>query len=157
METIDGKKLLGARSFHATAQAGLSFATTARNRAILSAGDAALSVTVLAPAEYAGTYPLDPVALATGPVALRPPELAGDAAQGVPLTARPALWAHDGAVAEPSRGWRWQRDGVDIPGATDATFTPAETEAGAQLRVVETVTGAGAAVSVASAPVLVAA
>lgn len=151
METIDAKKLLGGSSYLLMGQAGLSFAVTTRNTALLSAGDAPLLVTVLAPLAYAGTYPLDPAALASGPVFLRPPELAGQPVVDAPLEVRPALWAYDGAAMEPPRAWQWQSDGVDIPGATGTVFTPQPDHAGTLLRVVETVTGAGGAATVASA------
>ena len=157
MRTIDAKDLLGAYPTYALGQPALSFVRTARNTALLSAAAAPVSLTVAAPAEYAGTYPLPVDALGGGPVALRPPEVVGTGAVGAPLEARPALWAYDGATAEPARSWQWQSDGADIAGATSTTFTPGAAEAGSLVRVVETISGANGIVSSASAALAVSA
>jgi hypothetical protein len=76
---------------------------------------------------------------------------------GTALTARSALWAHDGAGATPLVDRQWQSDGVDIAGATAESFTPAAEQAGTSLRVVETATDGNGTRSALSAPVTVAA
>lgn len=157
METIDAKTLLGAYPAYLAGQATLTLSRTARNTALLSAAAAPATLTVLAPAAYAGTYPLPVDALGGGPVALRPPQVVGTPQAGTPIEARPALWAHDGAAAEPARSWRWQSNGVDIPGAEGTAFIPTAAEAGTLLRVLETAEGAHGTAEAASATVLVAA
>ena len=156
MQIIDAKKLLGGSAYLLSGQSGLSFSVTAQNTAMLSAADSPLLLTVLAPLAYAGTYPLDPAALAAGPAFLRPPEMSSAPKVGTPVEARAALWAYDGTAMEPARSWQWQSDGVDIAGADGTVFTPREDEAGSLLRVVETVTGAGGTMTIASASATVA-
>jgi hypothetical protein len=55
------------------------------------------------------------------PVLLTAPSLAGTGRIGTPLVADPGTW--DGEPV-PSLALRWQRDGVDIPGATGASYVP---------------------------------
>jgi hypothetical protein len=155
MRTLDATNLLGAFPLYALTGAALSFATTARNTAVLYAAASPLTLSVLAPEDYAGTYEVDAGTLADGPAPLRPPAIAGEPAVGAPLTVRPALWAYDGTAVEPARSWQWQRDGVDIPDATSASFTPAAEDAGAALRVVEAASGAGGTSASTSASVVV--
>lgn len=119
----------------------LALETTADNRIEITAADAALSLTVTQPAALSGTLEFDAALLSDGPVCLVPPSFTGDAGTpGATLSAVAGLWAHD-AGDPPTRGWRWRRDGVDIPGATGATRLVDAADPGATLSVVETMTG----------------
>jgi hypothetical protein len=106
---------------------------------------------------YDGSDGLDvPIALAV----LRAPTVAGAAGLGggghvgQPLTCTDPVWSPDAVVA---RVWRapvstiytWRRDGVDISGATGATFTPSET--GSYTCVVTGTNPAGSAASTSNA------
>lgn len=155
MTLFDAKRLLGLGALYRLAEAGLAFVVTSRNVAALAASAAPATLTVGAPAEYAGTYPLDPSALADGPVALRAPGIVGTPRVGRALDARPALWAHDGGRAEPVRGWRWQRDGAEIAGATGPAYLVQPGDAGRLLRVVETAADAGGSAQAISPSVLI--
>ncbi len=62
----------------------------------------------------------------------------GPAAVGVQLTADPGLWSAGAILA-----YQWLLDGVALPGATAATFTPDPTMAGDALQVIVTGTTAG--------------
>ncbi len=96
-----------------------------------------------------------PIAVAAlAPVNTAAPVLSGPAVPGQPLTADTGTWTGAGT----SYSYQWQRcdaDGgncVDISGATGATYTPSDDDAGSRLRVVVTATNdAGSTVAV-SAP-----
>ena len=66
-------------------------------------------------ADYAGTYAIDPAALARGPVCLVPPTLP-PAAGGAPLRARPGLWAYDPTLGGLVIQRRWLADGAVLQG-----------------------------------------
>ncbi|WP_022886009.1 S8 family serine peptidase [Glaciibacter superstes] len=68
------------------------------------------------------------------PVNTVPPVIEGTPEVGETLTANPGEWD----TAELVFGFQWQADGVDIAGATAATYTPVEADAGATLTVVVT-------------------
>lgn len=112
---------------------------------VITLNDGAFTVEIeLGP--YAGTYTQDVSSIAltvanveAGPMALLAPDVAGDTAEGDTLTAFPALWIYTGTIAAPT--YKWQRDGVDIPGATGATYTIVAADAGTDLNAVETFGG----------------
>jgi hypothetical protein len=78
------------------------------------------------------------VKAAAAPVSTAPPLLSGPVAQGQALTVDTGTWSGGGT----SYTYQWQRcdadgtDCVDIPGATDATYTPGADDLGHTLRAV---------------------
>jgi hypothetical protein len=95
------------------------------------------------------------------PVNTAPPALAGPATQGQALTIDTGTWSSGGVTYS----YVWQRcdeDGahcVDIPGATEATYTPTAQDVGHTLRAVVTATndaGASTTTTAPSAPVVAA-
>ena len=97
-----------------------------------------------------------PIAIkaASAPVSTAPPLLSGAPAQGQPLTADPGTWSGGGT----SYSYAWQRcdaDGqncVDIPGATDATYTPTAADVDHTLRAVITATNDAGSTTTTTAP-----
>ncbi|MET0303886.1 MAG: S8 family serine peptidase [Microbacteriaceae bacterium] len=88
----------------------------------------------------------------TAPVNVTPPTVEGTAKVGSTLTATPGEWDS----AELEFAYQWQRDGVDIDGATAATYKVAKADQGAALSVVVTATNAdGVSASAASEAVTV--
>ncbi|MEM9249010.1 MAG: hypothetical protein AAGB05_09970 [Pseudomonadota bacterium] len=156
MSLIGEDWTLGLGSTSRLSQAALAFVVTPENTALLAVGGEPLTVTVTAPAAQAGGGVFAPSDLDTGPVDLVPPALETSPRVGEAVTARPAVWAYDGGAAAPTRGWQWRADGVDIPGATQASYTPTAPEAGAGLSVVETATSGAGARSVASPELVIA-
>ena len=152
MRWIDATWILGLGSAAARlAQIGLAFAVTVRNTLELAVGGEPLSLTISAPAAFAGSTAFAPSDLSAGPVWVVAPGLASAPGVGQPVAVRPAVWAYDGTGTEPARTWQWRADGADIPGATGTSFTPTAGQAGAALSVVETASDAFGARSVASA------
>ena len=66
-------------------------------------------------AEYAGSYAIDPAALARGPICLVPPALS-QATSGAPLRAKPGLWAYDPTLGALAIQRRWLADGEVLEG-----------------------------------------
>ncbi|MEM8822029.1 MAG: hypothetical protein AAGF30_00315 [Pseudomonadota bacterium] len=105
----------------------------------------------------AGIFTFQTDDLGAGPVNFVPPPVEDDGTPdvGETLTAVDGVWVNDVSLAEPILSYQWQRDGVDIPGADQATYTLQPADAGAVITVVETATDANGARSVSSAPVSV--
>ncbi len=101
---------------------------------------ALLSVTVSAPAGFAGQWTIAPGDLLLGPLNLVPPAIEGTVGDGETLTARPGLWLYDAAAGEPAMSYQWQQDGAAVGGATAATFVVPPGGAGSQFAVTETAT-----------------
>ena len=117
-------------------------------------GPGELTVTVPTPPEYAGAYVFDAddfrADLASGPVALVPVAVTGDAVVGATLTATPALWlcAADAGPLAVTR--QWHDGATPIPGATGLTYVRASS--GEALRYIEPATdGNGTRTSIAEA------
>ena len=86
------------------------------------------------------------------PVNTAPPTIGGTPAVGTKLTATPGEWDTEGLAF----AYQWQADGVDIPGATKATYTVKKRDQGTTLTVVVTASAEGLAPGTAtSAGVLV--
>lgn len=119
----------------------------------------AVTITMTSPAIYAtynagngpGVFTFSGADLASGPVNLVPPQVIDDGtpAEGETLTLTPGLW-----VYEPDNGglesanYQWQRNGVDIAGATAASYTLVSADAGTDVRVRESLSdNAGSATS----------
>ncbi|MFE5407469.1 endo-1,4-beta-xylanase [Microbacterium sp. NPDC056569] len=73
------------------------------------------------------------------PVNTVAPSVEGQAGVGAKLTADPGEWDTDDLTFS----YRWQRDGVDIPGATRATYVVRGADRGHDLTVVVTAAGGG--------------
>ena len=72
------------------------------------------------------------------PVNTAPPTISGTPAVGSTLTASPGMWDTDGLTF----AYQWQRGGVDIAGATSATYVVTKADQGASLTVVVTASAA---------------
>ena len=89
-------------------------------------------------AEGSASQASNPTATVTaaGPVNTVAPAISGTARRAETLTATPGTWSgNDNTFA-----YQWQRGGVDIAGATGATYTPVAADVGATLRVRVTAT-----------------
>ena len=83
-----------------------------------------------------------------GPVNTAAPTITGTARRGELLTASPGSWSGEGNQI----AYQWQRDGVDIEGATGPAYTLTVADVGAVVRVVVTATNPDGSASRASAP-----
>jgi hypothetical protein len=95
---------------------------------------------------YAETGAFTAVQVETGeapapdaPVNVSPPVVSGTPKVGSTLTATPGEWDTEGLVF----AYQWQADGVDIPGATSATYRVKSADQGAVITVVVTASGEG--------------
>ncbi|MEM9843192.1 MAG: Ig-like domain-containing protein [Pseudomonadota bacterium] len=120
----------------------LAINTLPDNTMIVVAAEAAIDLTVTQPSVFAGTTSFDVSDLQSGPVNLAPPQISGVAQVGEVLTAEAGLWAYDPSTGAPVQSWQWQRSGVDITGATGASYTLVSTDGGEDMRVLETQTDA---------------
>ena len=75
------------------------------------------------------------------PVSTAPPTISGTPQVGKKLAASPGEWDTEGLEF----AYQWQADGVDIPGATAATYRVRQADEGKALTVVVTATKAGLA------------
>jgi hypothetical protein len=103
----------------------------------------------LNPAEVAIRYRLAPDApwsaasapkrlaalMPVAPELLEAPGIEGDGVIGAALIVSPGLWA---GVPAPMLSHRWRRDGVDIPGATAASYVPVPADDGCVVSCLET-------------------
>ena len=80
---------------------------------------------------------------AAPPVNTSVPFITGATLRGNTLTAAPGTWTGPGI----SYAYQWQRDGVDIAGATGTTYTLTVADTGARVRVRVTATNADAVVT----------
>ena len=80
------------------------------------------------------------------------PRLSGPGLIGMPLQLDPGLWQGEPA---PLLALQWQRDGTDIPGATDPTYLPGPSDDGAWLRARVTAANTHGAVTVHSTEIRV--
>lgn len=127
----------------------VSIATRPDNTFEVTAGAGPITITVTAPAGFAGSYAADLADLAGGPINLAPPVVSGALEVGAVLSAADGLWIFDASAGTPTQSWQWQRGGVDIPGATGPTYTVQVGDTG--IRAVETLTDAGGGRAAASA------
>ena len=104
--------------------------------------------TYLGLVEYGDTGAFTAVQVATGeaetpdpeaPVNTAPPTISGTPAPGKTLTATPGEWDTEGLAF----GYQWQAGGVDIAGATGATYRVTRADQGAVITVVVTATAEG--------------
>jgi len=139
MATLEAARLLGlASAGQQQLTAGLRLIATQEGGLTLVAGGPFVTVTVSAPAGYAGAYVVPVGAAGTSPLPLAPPVIDGTPAVGATLSARGALWVFGAQLSGTARRWRWQRDGVDIPAAQARDYTVVAADAGATLTVIET-------------------
>ena len=88
---------------------------------------------------------LDASAKATAtPVMMRPPVLSGTGRIGSPVTVDPGAWS---AKPAPRLTLRWQRNGVNIPGATGTAYVPTAADDRTTLRCLVTATSSAGATS----------
>lgn len=130
----------------------LSITVTPDNTLVITAETGLIDITVVAPADFAGTYQADIADLIQGPINVSPPGVSGTPDPGQVLSAENGLWIHDTAAGTPVRNWQWQRAGVDIPGETGASYLVQASDAGQALSVTETLTDASGQRSAQSAP-----
>jgi hypothetical protein len=141
----------GANCVDIAGATGSSYTPTAAD----AGGTVRVVVTVTNAAGTSTPVASAPIAVAAlPPVNTAAPVLSGPAVPGQPLTTGTGTWTGPGT----SYSYQWQRcdaDGgncTDISGATGATYTPSDDDAGSRLRVVVTATNdAGSTVAV-SAP-----
>ena len=81
-----------------------------------------ITLTVIEPAQFAGTYVVSTADLALGPVNLAPPIIEGGTAAGDTVTAVPGLWAYDEAYGPLEFARLWYRGDTIIPEATEDTY-----------------------------------
>ena len=117
---------------------------------VVQAASGEISLTVISPPEFAGTYVTNTALLASGPVNLVPPVVEGSAEAGAQLTAREGLWIHGGEVT--AETWVWRRNGTAIPAATGPTYTVVPGDLGTALTVVQTLAAEGGTREAVSAP-----
>ena len=123
------------------------------NTLTVTSAPEAIEIVVTEPADFAGTYQVDPLDLLIGPVNLVPPLIEGSAAVGQSLSVRHGLWIHDLAAEPVSQSWQWRRAGADIPGATGTSYVMQATDEGQGITAVESWTDAYGARSATSAAV----
>lgn len=135
-----------------TATAGLAVSVTQSNLMVVQRGQEAVVVTAtegtvsvtIAQGTYAGTYtsdhagnPLTVADITAQPLCLSKPVVTGGTAQNDTLTITPGLWIFDGDDRG-DQSWQHQRNGVDIPAATDLTYLIQPADSGAVFTTVET-------------------
>jgi subtilisin family serine protease len=98
--------------------------------------DGSASAASAATAKAAGAPPVNTIS----------PTVTGTARRGSPLSGTAGLWNGIGNTYT----YQWQRGTVDIPGATDPSYTPTTADVGATLRLVVTATNPEASASQAS-------
>ena len=126
-------------------EASLQVEVTPDDRIEIETEGARVSVEVTQPAEFAGTYEVDPFRLQSGPDPLRYPSIIGTLADGETLTVRPGLWAVDTSATPTTRTWQWQAGGEDVAGAETETFQVGAGQADLGISLVETVADANGA------------
>lgn len=132
-------------STYVPVQADVGFTLIARVVATNAGGDST-------PATSAPTSPV--IAAFSPPVNVAPPVIAGTAQVGVALSTSTGSWA---GLPTPTLAIQWQKDSVDIPGATSFSYTPVAEDVGGVIRVEVTGTnseGSSVAYSAATDPVI---
>ncbi len=129
---------------------GLQVSVTSEGDVVFVAGRAQITLTISSPAEYAGTYVVDPSELANGAVNLVPPVISGatsdSTAVGQELSAVPGLWVYDDKSTPPELTSGWYRDGVPIPDAVAQTYVLQDTDVGTDIGYTEIYSGPDATV-----------
>ena len=115
----------------------LTIALLPDNTLELNTATGLIDITITSPAMFAGTVQADTADLLGGPVNLVPPSISGTFADGQVLTAVQGLWIYDIGAGGLTQSWQWRRDGVDISGATAATYTVQAADLAASVDVVE--------------------
>ena len=108
------------------------------NTLSVTADTGPVTVDVTQPSSLAGSYTFDTSDLSTGPVNLAVPTLSGTFSVGNVVTVDPGLWAYDSQATAPTQSYQWRRGGVDISGATAASYTVQSADLGPGISVVET-------------------
>ncbi|MEM9477520.1 MAG: hypothetical protein AAGA71_19695 [Pseudomonadota bacterium] len=83
----------------------------------------ALTITVSAPAAYAGSWAVTVADLSLGPIPIVPPGISGEIVGGQTLSIRPGLWLYDGSIDAPVHSYQWAQDGADLSGETSADLS----------------------------------
>lgn len=120
----------------------LTITTESDNTLVVRASAGVTDITVTQPSVFAGSYQVDTADLAGGPINLVAPSVSGSVGTGEVLTASGGLWIYDIAAGGPSQTWQWRRSGVDIAGATGASYTVQAGDAGETMTVAEVQTDA---------------
>lgn len=115
----------------------LSITTESDNTLVVRASAGVTDITITQPAEFAGNYQTNTGDLVAGPINLVAPTVAGSFQTGQVLTASDGLWIYDLTAGTPTQSWQWRRAGVDIAGATSASYTVQASDTSQTLSVVE--------------------
>ncbi|MEO9841974.1 MAG: hypothetical protein ABJF60_00005, partial [Roseobacter sp.] len=108
-----------------------------------NAGD--VVVRVVSPSAYKCLYGIQSDNLPDGPINMVAAQIVQDPESEMLSIALQGLWAHDELGTMPVFTYNWQRNGVDIPGATGTRYMPVAADAGQTLQVVETTTDSNGA------------
>lgn len=115
----------------------LSIVPQPDNTLVVNAAAGPVDITVTAPAGFAGTTQIHTADLPGGPLNLVAPAVSGTFADGAVLSAAQGLWVYSTGAGTPAQSWQWRRDGVDISGATAATYTVQAADLAATLEAIE--------------------
>lgn len=110
------------------------------NTLSIDAATGLVDVTVLEPAEFAGTYQVNSSDLLQGPVNLVPPVVQGTFSVGETLDVRPGLWIYDVTSGVPVSSWQWRRGTADISGETTNSYTVVSGDSQTGISVLELAT-----------------
>jgi hypothetical protein len=92
--------------------------------------------------------PVGPITLpAAAPTSSSAPEISGDALEGAELTTTDGVW---GGYPAPTFAYQWQRDGLDIGGATASAYTLVAADVGADVTCIVTATNTSGSLDVGS-------
>lgn len=112
------------------------------NTLVVNAETGLIDITVTQPAEFAGTYQADTNDLTGGPINLVLPVVTGEVTDGETLSAADGLWIYDTGAGIPTQSWQWLRNGIDISGATAASYIAQAADEGQEISARETLSDA---------------
>jgi hypothetical protein len=119
----------------------------------IATGPDLLTLIISGGTPYDGTHVIHPADLDIGPVNLVLPAISGTAGVSETLTRFPGLWIYNPTLGIPTITNQWLADGLPISGATAASYTVAEGDAGKSLSLRETVSQGTAAPMADSQPI----
>lgn len=138
---------------------GVDIASATASTYLLVTADAGHNVSVLVTgtnasgSSSASSNPVAIPAVTVAPVNTVLPTISGTPTEGQTLTAADGTWT---GTPSPTLTRKWQRDGVDIGGATGTTYVLVTADVGTEVRVLVTGTNTAGSSAAASSPVTVA-